>query len=136
MDEGSTDRIALAIDDDPNAIDLLRGKLPDAGYSVVGATNGEDGVQQARTLQPYAITLDILLPGRDGFDAIERLRQDKRCRDIPVIVLTAKSLTHEDTSRLRRLGVRIMQKHDLEIESLVEELRTALQRYGGCQPER
>ena len=78
----------------------------------------------------------LALPGVDGFEVIERLQQDERHRDIPVIVLTAKSLTHEDSSRLRQGVVRIMQKHELEIDTLVAELRSALQRYGGSQTER
>jgi CheY-like chemotaxis protein len=78
----------LAIDDDPNVIYLLRENLAELGYRVVGAASGEEGFRKARTLQPFAITLDILLPGEDGWQVLRRLKSDPATRDTPVIVLS------------------------------------------------
>jgi PAS domain S-box-containing protein len=83
-----SDKIILAIDDDPDVIYLLRENLTEAGYCVVGATNGEEGLQQARALRPLAITLDILMPHKDGWQLLHELKTDATTRDIPIIVLS------------------------------------------------
>ncbi|MGH7322256.1 MAG: response regulator [Candidatus Rokuibacteriota bacterium] len=82
----ATARIVLAIDDDPNVIYLLRETLAEAGYHVVGALGGEEGLQQARALRPFAIMLDILMPHRDGWEILHDLKIDPATRHIPVIV--------------------------------------------------
>jgi CheY-like chemotaxis protein/anti-sigma regulatory factor (Ser/Thr protein kinase) len=83
-----SDKIILAIDDDPDVIYLLRENLTEAGYSVVGATSGEEGLRQARALRPLAILLDILLPHKDGWQLLHELKTDATTRDIPIIVLS------------------------------------------------
>jgi PAS domain S-box-containing protein len=83
-----SDKIILAIDDDPDVIYLLRENLTEAGYRVVGATSGEEGLQQARALRPLAITLDILMPHKDGWQLLHELKTDTTTRDIPIIVLS------------------------------------------------
>jgi signal transduction histidine kinase/CheY-like chemotaxis protein/HAMP domain-containing protein len=87
-DSGSRGRIILAIDDDPNARELLSENLGDAGFSVVGATDGEDGLRKARELRPYAITLDILMPNMDGWQVLRELKADPLTTDIPIIMLS------------------------------------------------
>src|SRR5262245_1281100 len=83
-----SDKIILAIGDDPDVIYLLRENLTEAGYRVVGATSGEEGLQQARALRPLAITLDILMPHKDGWQLLHELKTDATTRDIPIIVLS------------------------------------------------
>jgi PAS domain S-box-containing protein len=80
--------VVLAIDDDPSAIYLLQENLGDAGYHVVGATGGEEGLARARELQPLAIFLDILMPNMDGWHVLNELKADPVTRDIPVIILS------------------------------------------------
>jgi CheY-like chemotaxis protein len=78
----------LAIDDDPNVIYLLKENLADAGYRVEGATDAQDGLIKARTLRPKAITLDVVMPGGDGWQVLHALKGDALTRDIPVIMLS------------------------------------------------
>jgi CheY-like chemotaxis protein len=78
----------LAIDDDPNVIYLLRENLVEAGYHVVGAASGDQGLQKARELNPFAITLDILMPQQDGWQMLHELKTDATTKDIPIIVLS------------------------------------------------
>jgi PAS domain S-box-containing protein len=81
-------KVVLAIDDDPDVIYLLRENLAEAGYHVVGALSGMEGLQKARELRPYAITLDILMPQPDGWQILHELKADVATRAIPVIVLS------------------------------------------------
>jgi CheY-like chemotaxis protein len=80
--------LVLAIDDDPDVIYLLRENLSEAGYQVVGATSGDDGLQKARDIQPFAITLDIMMPHKDGWQVLHELKSDPVTRNIPVIMLS------------------------------------------------
>ena len=82
------DKVVLAIDDDPNVVYLLKENLADAGYTVIAASSGEDGLQKARELQPLAITLDIIMPGTDGWQVLHALKTDRLTRDIPVILIS------------------------------------------------
>ena len=85
---GQPGRVVLAIDDDPDAIYLLRENLSDAGYRVIGALSGEDGLEKARTLRPFAITLDLLMAERSGWDVLRDLKRDPATMSIPVIVVS------------------------------------------------
>jgi PAS domain S-box-containing protein len=87
-DQREVDKIVLAIDDDPDVIYLLHENLAEAGYRVVGALNGREGLAKARELQPLAITLDILMPQPDGWQVLHELKADTATRAIPVIVLS------------------------------------------------
>ena len=81
-------KVLLAIDDDPNVLILLRENLEEEGYYIVGALSGDEGVRKARELQPFAITLDILMPHKDGWEVLNDLKADPATRHIPVIVLS------------------------------------------------
>jgi CheY-like chemotaxis protein len=78
----------LAIDDNPDVVAIVRENLADAGYQVVGASTAAEGLAKAQELRPSAITLDIVLPDRDGWQVLHDLKQDPATRDIPVIMLT------------------------------------------------
>ena len=80
--------LVLAIDDDPNMLYLLRENLGEAGYRVMGAAGGEEGVRKARELRPSAIVLDVVMPHKDGWQVLHELKADPATRDIPVIMLS------------------------------------------------
>jgi len=78
----------LVIDDDPAQRDLLRRFLSKEGFSVRTAAGGDAGIRLARQLHPVAITLDVMMPGMDGWSVLAAIKADKELRDIPVIMLT------------------------------------------------
>lgn len=78
----------LVIDDDPSVLDLLGRFLRREGFAVVTASSGEDGLRLAREVGPDAITLDVMVPGMDGWAVLSALKADERLCDIPVIMLT------------------------------------------------
>jgi len=78
----------LVIDDDAVIQDLLTSFLEKEGYQVTVAENGEDGLQRARELRPDVITLDVAMPGMDGWSVLCALKADTELADIPVIMLT------------------------------------------------
>jgi signal transduction histidine kinase/DNA-binding response OmpR family regulator len=86
--EPGEEPVVLVIDDDPNALDLLRRTLQGAGVRVVTAGDGEEALNLARTLHPAAITLDVLMPGMDGWEVLGELKGDPETCEIPVIMVT------------------------------------------------
>ena len=80
--------VVLVIDDDPTVADLLRRTLVKDGYRVEYAENGEKGLQLARQLRPDAITLDVMMPGMDGWQVMTHLKSDPELADIPVVLLS------------------------------------------------
>jgi hypothetical protein len=86
--EPGEERLVLVVDDDPNALDLLGRTLQGAGVRVVTASEGQEALNLARTLHPAAITLDVLMPGMDGWEVLRELKADPATRDIPVLMVT------------------------------------------------
>ncbi|HEY2091482.1 MAG TPA: response regulator [Thermoanaerobaculia bacterium] len=85
--EPAEDRI-LVVEDDPNAYDLIASALRSAGYSAARARYGEEAIKLAGDLRPLAITLDLVLPGLDGWEVLKRLKADGTTRDIPIIIIS------------------------------------------------
>lgn len=80
--------VVLVVDDDPKASELLSLTLSQEGYLVVPAFDGEEAIEKARILRPSAITLDILLPKKDGWDVLGELKSLPETRDIPVVIVS------------------------------------------------
>jgi CheY-like chemotaxis protein/nitrogen-specific signal transduction histidine kinase len=78
----------LVIDDDPSVLELMERHLEKEGFNIVTASDGEEGLELARELKPLAITLDVLMPGMDGWEVLSALKADERTADIPVLMLT------------------------------------------------
>jgi CheY-like chemotaxis protein len=78
----------LVIDDEATVRDLMRRFLAREGFDVVTAKNGEEGLRLARELRPSLITLDVLMPGRDGWSVVQALKADPELAGIPVLMLT------------------------------------------------
>ena len=98
----------LIIDDDDDIREVAQLTLElGASWIVVAANSGATGVDAAITHCPDAILLDVMMPGMDGPATLDRLRQDERTRDIPVVFLTAKArpIERERLEALRVAGV-------------------------------
>ena len=92
----------LVIEDEVDILDVLVYNLENEGYRTVKALDGEAGVILAREKNPSLVLLDLMLPGLSGTEVCRRLKQDPLTRDIPIIMVTAKS---EETDAVVGLGL-------------------------------
>jgi signal transduction histidine kinase/CheY-like chemotaxis protein/HAMP domain-containing protein len=83
---GSKGIQVLSIDDEPEVIELLQRYLVPEGFSVRGALTGDEGIRLAEEIQPAVITLDIMMPDKDGWQVLRELKNNPKTKDIPVIV--------------------------------------------------
>ena len=87
--EGRSDaKTILVIDDDPVARELIRRHLEKEGFRVEVAASGQEGLNIAHNIRPDAITLDVLMPGMDGWTVLSALKADDALTDIPVVMVT------------------------------------------------
>jgi len=78
----------LVIDDDPDSRELLQRTLEADGYTVATAASGDQGLEMAHSLSPALITLDVMMPGMDGWAVLQRLKSDPALARIPVMMVT------------------------------------------------
>jgi CheY-like chemotaxis protein len=78
----------LVVEDDPNAYELIASALGSAGYLSIRARHGDEAVRIARESNPIAVTLDLVLPGVDGWEVLKRLKADEDTKHIPVVIIS------------------------------------------------
>src|SRR5262249_8057609 len=93
-------RPILVVDDDEATRDQLERSFKKEGWTVVTAVNGRAALEVVQQHEPSLVLLDLMMPEMDGFEFLNRFRQDTRYQQTPVIILTAKTLTPEDRERL------------------------------------
>ena len=113
----------LAVDDDPQSRQLITAALAAEGIAVVTAARGVDGLKTARARAFDLIICDLLMPDLDGFDVIAALHNDPATRGVPVVVLSAHTLSDADKTRLSGKVIAIAGKTD-NADGLVELVNT------------
>ncbi len=83
-------RRVLLIEDEPNIIEAISFILSRDGWTVHTHADGASAVDRVRQMPPDLVILDVMLPGRSGFDILSELRADPLTRDLPVMMLTAR----------------------------------------------
>jgi PAS domain S-box-containing protein len=113
----------LVVDDEPANLDLMDALLKPAGFEVIRATGGNEGIELAKSRMPSLVLLDLMMPGVTGFDVVEALRDDDATRSIPIMVLTAKTLTEDDKKALNGQVAAIFQRNSMAGPELTGWLR-------------
>jgi CheY-like chemotaxis protein len=96
------------------------------GLQVFSAQSGEQGVQLAGQVSPDLIVVDLVMPGMSGFEVVSRLRADARMASIPILVLTAHSMTGEQRAELRGKVMEVIEKSEFRVAELIAEIRRAV----------
>lgn len=108
----------LVVDDDPKIIKGISESLYDAGYNTIGAQSGKEALQLAEKHQPFAITLDIVMPEMDGWEVLQKLKNKSITKDIPVIIISV----NEDKETGGALGAVGFVSKPLDQKMLMKEI--------------
>jgi PAS domain S-box-containing protein len=104
----------LVVDDDPQVIDLISQLLQDSSYTIRTAADGGEALQAVAEQHPDVILLDLLMPNLDGFGVLDALQGKPETAEIPVIVITAKTLSEAEAERLQQRAFSVIQKSSLQ----------------------
>lgn len=115
----------LVVDDESDVLLIVKTGLQAEGYDVLTASNGPDGLAAAKESSPDLILLDIMMPGMDGFETLQKLKEDDETCAIPVIMLTGLSERAKIQQALVS-GIQFYVVKPFEFEDLVQKVRTAL----------
>ena len=118
----------VIVEDDKFLRDLISQKLSREGFFVHAAENGEDGEKFIYEDAPDIILLDIILPGMDGFEVLERIKKNEKVKNIPVLVLSNLS-QKSDIDRAKELGAEdFMVKSNFTPEEISKKIQDILMR--------
>jgi PAS domain S-box-containing protein len=116
----------LVVDDDPKAVELIAVRMLSMASTVLRAYGGREAIDAARRELPDLIVLDLMMPEVSGFDVVSALQENPDTVGIPILVVTAKTITAEDRQRLNGYVMAIMEKANFDRERFIAEVRRAM----------
>jgi CheY-like chemotaxis protein len=116
-------RAVLVIDEEQTALDLMQATLTSIGIGSVACLDARQALSEIDTHRPDAITLDLMMPGFDGFQVLDELQRLPAWRHAPVFIWTSMLLTDDDYSALARSARAIMGKGGGAIADVLERVR-------------
>ncbi|MFN3650268.1 MAG: response regulator [Armatimonadota bacterium] len=94
----------MVVEDDDELNDLLHYNLTRAGYHVEQAWDGNEALEKMKQFTPDLLLLDLMLPGKDGWEVCRSLSEDEKLRKVPIVIFTAKS-AREDFDQVRQFNL-------------------------------
>lgn len=124
----------LVVDDEEHILELISFNLTNNGYKVIKANNGIDAVRLAIEEKPKLILLDLMIPSKDGYDVCREVRSNSEIRNIPIIMLTAKSEELDKILGLE-LGADDYITKPFSVRELLARVKAVLRRFSVVEPE-
>jgi signal transduction histidine kinase len=125
----------VVIDDDEDSRRVATKFLSERGMRVHECADGETGLTEMRVRPPDVVVLDLMMPVLDGFGVLAAMRADALLAGIPVVVLTAKTLTEAERQFLARTAVRVLQKGEHRLADIAALVLRAAVRARGASPK-
>ncbi|MDJ0653083.1 MAG: response regulator [Xanthomonadales bacterium] len=116
----------LIIDDSPTDVHIFTKMLERNGFEVESAANAEEGIEKARSSQPELILMDVIMPGMNGFQATRTLSRDPQTSDIPVIIVSTKTMETDRVWGLRQ-GAKDYLTKPVKDSVLLRKIKVALE---------
>ena len=115
----------LVVDDEPDLIRILEFGLKAAGYHVETASDGQEGLKKARELKPDIILLDLMLPKLDGYKVCRLLKFDERYKQIPIMILSART-QEGDQNLAHEMGANRFLTKPYEFAEILQHIQALL----------
>jgi len=115
----------LAVDDEPKVLAVIKKRLEFAGFEVITATEGLEGLKKARSESPDLIVLDLILPNLSGFQVCRLLKGDNSYKAIPILMLSARS-QEKDVNEGMRVGADFYMTKPYDPDAFVAKIQELL----------
>jgi two-component system cell cycle response regulator DivK len=112
----------LVVEDNERNLKLVRDVLQHAGFDVIAARTGEDGVALAASERPHLVLMDLQLPGMDGMEALRRLRSAPETATVPVVAVTALAMK-DDRERVLEAGFDGYLEKPISVRALPDQVQ-------------
>ena len=118
----------LIIDDSPTDVQVFTTLLERAGHQVTAVNSAEDGIERARATLPQVIIMDVIMPGMNGFQATRTLTRDASTANVPIIMISTKSMETDRVWGLRQGARAFITKpvHENELLACIDDLLTSV----------
>ena len=124
----------LIVDDEQDLLDMIEYNLRQQDYDVLTADNGQLGIQIAKENKPNLVLLDVMMPGMDGIEVCDRMKEDTDLRQIPIIFLTARGDEKTEIEGLNKGADDYITK-PISTSKLLSRIKAVLRRYAENQEE-
>ncbi len=125
--KNTSDMRILLVEDNMDAIVQVKSVLENENFKVDIATGGQEALDYIKGTIPDGIILDLMMPGIDGFEVLEKMRSAESTKKIPVLVLTAKTLTKSELNKLSNNNIKqLIQKGDINVDGLISSVKQML----------
>jgi CheY-like chemotaxis protein len=124
--ENSEKKKVLVVDDDKHLMTLLVDKLNASGFEAVGVKNGEEGLETALKNHPDIILLDVVMPYMDGWQMLEKLREDEWGKTAKVIMLSVLENADNAAQAVEKGALGYLIKTNWSLDQVVEQIKEAL----------
>jgi DNA-binding response OmpR family regulator len=118
----------LIVEDEEILLTALSEELKQEGFIVVGAKDGQEGVEMAQAEKPDLVLLDLVMPRLDGIGALKAMKDNAEIREIPVVILTNLSDYDKISDALSLGAMDYLVKANYRLEDLVNKIKTVLER--------
>ena len=113
----------LLIEDEPNIIEAISFVLSRAGWTVHSHSNGADAVAEVQRRMPDVVVLDVMLPGRTGFEVLQDIRETEATANIPVLMLTARGQV-KDREKAEQFGANMFMTKPFSNSEVLEKINS------------
>jgi DNA-binding response OmpR family regulator len=121
----------LLVDDDPIMLQLFGGLLARRGFEVLYAHDGAEGWEMARKTKPELIMLDYRMPGMDGMETAQHLKEDSpETRDVPIVMLSSEDFSPDAQKALKEIGVEDYIHKGQPPEEIIARVKAVLKKRG------
>jgi DNA-binding response OmpR family regulator len=117
----------LAVDDEPDTLELLRTIFEAEGFIISTAINGKSCIEMVEKFRPDIILLDIMMPSMNGWIVYLNLQKDVETKKIPIIILSAKTLTDESKEKIQQLGIKDYIMKPFDVTDIVNRVKKVLE---------
>ncbi len=113
----------LVVDDEPDIVKVLVARLKEQGFETITASDGQQALEQAEECQPDLIILDIMMPGMDGTEAAQKLKENPQTMGIPIIFLSALQTKSNEQNEGQKSGGNIILAKPIELKFLLAKIK-------------